>query len=275
MTEETELAVRRILVALDESEGGAAALEAAVLLGALLRVELEAVFVEDLNLLRLAGLPFAREVLGVSATERRLDQLAMERALRTQAERLRRRLEARLAAVDVRWSFSVVRGNVSRELLSRTTAADLLVLGRTARLTAGRVPALGSTARAVLGAVGCAVLVAQAGTAPEHPVVALFDGSDAATRALRIAARLARKDGDGLLILTPEAAGKELQDRAREIAAAAGIAPRLQSIPGAEPTHLAAALRRADGRILVAAAVHAEERERLCAALSCPVLLVP
>ena len=59
---------RRIVVALDASSHSHAALAAAVALAGRLQAELQGIFVEDVNLLRLAELPFAREVrFGLSA----------------------------------------------------------------------------------------------------------------------------------------------------------------------------------------------------------------
>ena len=52
----------RILVALDASPQSEAALRAAAELAALLEAELEGLFVEDINLLHLCGLPFGREI---------------------------------------------------------------------------------------------------------------------------------------------------------------------------------------------------------------------
>ena len=57
-----ELAVKRILIALDPSRRGQSALQAAAHLAAGTGAELAGLFVEDINLLRLAGLPFAREL---------------------------------------------------------------------------------------------------------------------------------------------------------------------------------------------------------------------
>ncbi|MBK7177644.1 MAG: universal stress protein [Chloroflexi bacterium] len=54
--------IQRILVALDASPHSLAALEAAIDLAERLDAELQGLFVEDINLLRLAQLPFAREL---------------------------------------------------------------------------------------------------------------------------------------------------------------------------------------------------------------------
>ena len=60
----------RILVALDASPYSHAAIEVATILAADLRAELQALFIEDIDLLRLAALPFTREVDETSASMR-------------------------------------------------------------------------------------------------------------------------------------------------------------------------------------------------------------
>ena len=64
---EPNLAIRRILIALDASTHSLAALHAAAEMAANMQAELIGLFVEDENLLHLAGLPFAQEVRSSSA----------------------------------------------------------------------------------------------------------------------------------------------------------------------------------------------------------------
>ena len=61
--------IRRILVALDASEASRAAIRSAVDLAARFRAELVGLFVEDVNLLRSAQLPFVRKVGAFSLVE--------------------------------------------------------------------------------------------------------------------------------------------------------------------------------------------------------------
>jgi hypothetical protein len=82
---------RVVAVAFDTSARGQAALEAAVRLAAATRAQLQGLFVEDEDLLRLAGLPFAREIDCLSASLRQLHAATMERALRTAAIEAQRR----------------------------------------------------------------------------------------------------------------------------------------------------------------------------------------
>jgi nucleotide-binding universal stress UspA family protein len=60
--QKTGLAFRRILVALDASVNSLAAIEQAATLAANLEAEQLGLFVEDINLLRIATLPFARQI---------------------------------------------------------------------------------------------------------------------------------------------------------------------------------------------------------------------
>jgi nucleotide-binding universal stress UspA family protein len=173
------MTVRRILVAYDASPHGAAALQAAVNMAAELHAELEGLFVEDVNLLRAAGLPFIREIGVGSGSQRPLDAITVQRALEAQAERLRKALAERAHRSSVDWSFRVLRGHVMRETWQAGAGADLLVLGRES-------------------------LVFSAGAAPrsmgQRPIVAVFDHSPAAWRALQTAARLAHVQRDELVL---------------------------------------------------------------------------
>ena len=78
-------ALRRIVLGLGVQES-APAVAMATELARALRLRLLGVFVEDIDLLRFAGLPFAREVCLSSATSRPLDALAMTRALQQRAD---------------------------------------------------------------------------------------------------------------------------------------------------------------------------------------------
>ncbi|OGA29524.1 MAG: hypothetical protein A3I65_06745 [Betaproteobacteria bacterium RIFCSPLOWO2_02_FULL_68_150] len=120
-------APRRIVVLLDASAPGRAALEAAAARAAELDAELVAVFVEDADLLNLAGLPFAREIGIASATGRAMNAGAMERSLRALAEEARRSIESIARRVPLQWSFSIAHGALSEETLSAAAGADLVV----------------------------------------------------------------------------------------------------------------------------------------------------
>ena len=196
-----DLRVRRILVALDASPHSLAALEAAVELAALMEAEMLGLFVEDVNLLRLAELPFPQEICVSTTTCRWLDVQAMERDLRAQAARLRRTLAMHAGRAKVRWSFQVARGVIARELLTAAAEADMITLGSAGHSLTERH--VGSTARAVLSEAPCIALVVRKGEHLQLPVMVLYDGSPAARRALMVACRLVEGRGRHIIVLIP------------------------------------------------------------------------
>jgi len=193
-TTEPATAFRRILVALDASTNSRAALAAAIGLAETFHSEIMGLFVEDINLLRLAELPFAREVRFGELAVRRFELETIERKLRARAALLRRELEDLATEHKVPSSFRVLRGPIDRELLTAAVEADLLALGRMGHSLAHR-PRLGSTAQMAVARAPSAVLLVKADV-ENGPIIVLYDGSAAGRRALALAAELAGKVGD-------------------------------------------------------------------------------
>ncbi len=129
---------RRVVVALDASapsrEAARAAAELARRLGA---VEVAGLFVEDVNVLRLGGLPPAREIRLPEGTERAIDLQTLETELRAAASRARQSLAHEASVERVGWSFEVRRGPVTKVVLAATDETDLLVLAEGSALFTG------------------------------------------------------------------------------------------------------------------------------------------
>ena len=126
--ESEELKLRRIVVVLEPQARALGALDAAARLAARMQAELDGLFIEDEGLLRLAALPFAREIGFSSASARTLDVPGVERWLRALADEMRRGLAAAADRSTVaRWSFRVARGAPLTELRAAALAADLLL----------------------------------------------------------------------------------------------------------------------------------------------------
>jgi hypothetical protein len=112
--------LRRIVAGFDAGVCRRESLQAIAALAAETHADVLGVFIEDTRLLELARLPFAAEVGHASALPRGLDVETLERALRLQAEALRRALAAVLEPAAVQWSF-----RVAREVPSQALAAAL------------------------------------------------------------------------------------------------------------------------------------------------------
>jgi hypothetical protein len=203
------LGVRRIVVALDAARIAEEALEAAAGLAAALEAELVGLFVEDVELMRTAQLPFARELGLASAMLRRLEISDIERALRLQAAHSRERLAEAAAALNLQWSFQVVRGQPLAAVFDALERSDLVVFGRVGRLAQERRV----TSVAARGG----------GAQPERfrhlslrPIVTLFDGSERARHALAAAHALAATAGTRLTVLVPAEDGGEFARQRQE-----------------------------------------------------------
>jgi hypothetical protein len=180
----------RIWVALDESPRSSAALTAAAALAAELDAELAGLFVEDVNLQHLIGLPFAREFSVLTGEGRSLSQGDVERTWRREAAALQRLLAGAAEPLRVRWSFRVTRGRVSAEVKTLAQALDLVVLG-------GRT---GISVRAVTRTA-----TPGPGSRERGPVLALVDARSDPAPSLNLAALLARRNAAELVLLVSAA----------------------------------------------------------------------
>ena len=106
--------IRRILVALDASPHSLPLLQVAAELASRMEAELLGLFVEDIELLRLADSPYACEILYPSATQTPLSRATMELKLRTLSEIARKALAAAASRAQVQWSFRTVCGESCR-----------------------------------------------------------------------------------------------------------------------------------------------------------------
>ncbi|MBE9506531.1 MAG: universal stress protein [Chloroflexi bacterium] len=272
-----ELTIRRILVALDASRHSLAALEAAAELAASMEAELHGLFVEDVNLLRAAGAPAAREVSYPFVTAAKLDPARMERQLRAQATQARLALEAASERRQIRCSFRVVRGEVTAAVLAAALEVDLLSLGRVSRPLIRR-KRLGSTALAAAVQGSCCVLLLQRGVGIKPPVVITYDSSPTARKALMIATHLAQKNGGYLAVLNLASTLEEetrLQAETADWLRGQGLLIRYRRLAGGVATLIQAVRVEGSGvLVLSSTTLHPDALQTLLNEVDCPVLLV-
>ncbi len=201
--------IQRILVALDASTHSLAGLEAAVALASKLKAEILGVYVEDINLLRMAEMPFARELGQYSARPRKLDTGQLERQLRIQADRARLALVQAAEAADLRWSFRVVRGSIPAELIAATDETDLIILGQRGWSHFAQV---GSTTQTIVTQARKLTLILREGIRLGQAVLTIYDGAAAAEDALSLGGALAQEK-DGTLIVLLIAPDREAAEK--------------------------------------------------------------
>ncbi len=271
--------LQKILVALDGSAESMVALETAVSLAAAHQAEVIGLFVEDINLLRLAELPFSREIVLTSADANNLNSQHMSQQLRAQANRAEQALHTAGEEAHVLTSFRRVRGHVPLSVVTASMDVDLLVLGRVSRPITRRLR-LGSTAQAALRQPARAVLLTGkiVGTPPS--VFVLFDGSEAGWQALRQAVAVTSPVSTITIVLTG-GDEKDVERWRRETAVWLQKHHRLATyhhLPTGSITQLAALAHKEQCDLLVLGShilpKNTEEAAAVLASLECALLLI-
>lgn len=218
--------VRRVLVALDSSPASTWTLELAAALAAATASELRGLFIEDQDLLRLAELPFVREIQLGKRIPQALEPERLLRDLRAQAAVVREAMAKQAALHRLAWSFQVIKGRGEEALLLAAAAGDIIAVARgfgplarfgrishEVRLIAARAP-------------GPLLLAGETHAGQPGPVLLPYDASPAAEPMLAMAARLAaiRRAPLEVMLLGEAAASKvaSMEDIAEHIGALSG-----------------------------------------------------
>jgi nucleotide-binding universal stress UspA family protein len=239
--------IGRILVALDASASSMNALHAAVDLAGRFKAEVLGLFVEDINLLRLAEWPFAREISFFGPGPREIDPLHMALQLRIQADRIRDTLARIADRSGIRWEFRTVRGDVGSQVLSAAADIDLVVLGKIGRSLPG-AQRTGSTVRALLlQRQGMTLIMQTQVLFTGSPVAVVCDGSPAAGRALETACDLAQRHAAPMIVFVIGDSGEALEahrEQARERLRSRGVEARFYAVLKPTATELALRIQR-------------------------------
>ncbi|MDJ0949662.1 MAG: hypothetical protein QNJ94_12145, partial [Alphaproteobacteria bacterium] len=244
-------------------------------LAARLRAEIDAVFLEDENLLRSAELPFVRRINLLSAAAETFDTAGAERELRLLANQLRRTLATEAARRQVPWRFRVVRGRAEVEVPAAARGCDLVIVAGGDGGAARRVRGRWSVHAAAVRCPGPVMLLP--GRAPElaGPVVAIYDAGEQADRVLRLAAQLAAAQEQPLIVLATARTAAEtapLGERATQWLAERGIKADVRQAIAAGMDRLVAQVQEsrgheAGGTTVIAAASPLMTEESAIAAL--------
>jgi nucleotide-binding universal stress UspA family protein len=204
----------------------------------------------------------------------------MEQDLHLQASQARYALEEAAERVNARWSFKVVRGQVTTAVLAEALKADLLAMGRVSRPLMRR-SRLGSTARAASAGMQRSVLLMPQSGELNYPVLVTYDGSKAAKQALMAATRLAQTSGDMLnvlLLYETEEEAETLQKEASDWLEDRGLTADYHLLPQATAAELARLVEAAENCVLVLGGedqlMRAESIQELLNKTDCPVMLV-
>ncbi len=193
--------IRRILVALGSSMEDRKSLETAARLAAALQAELQALYIQDMSLIRFAELPFATELVSHSASERSIDPILIQKELEFQAKQVSRELARLAEQQNVKWSFETVHGHVESEILAASEQADLLIVNRTTGRTLVTRDQLGTTAAVFVTKSRRTVVLLEQQNYLDKPLVVLIENLESGLKALATAVRLTLRQHRKLNVL--------------------------------------------------------------------------
>ncbi len=195
--------IERVVVSLDAASESRTASDTAARLAAVVKVPLHGVFVEDEDLLRLAHLPFARQISLAAGVEPFTTQ-QVERHLLAAAERARRDLLAAAKRHALTCSFEIVRGG-SQHALSCATQRDLVVVGALTRPIAGGFRVECRWWSSIDLAPGPFLLARETWDANGPVAILLRDRGPPSARLIGTAGQLAKFADGGLTVICPPA----------------------------------------------------------------------
>jgi len=268
--------IKRVIVQLDAASETGTAIDTAARLAARWRVSLHAVFIEDEELIGLAGLPFARQVT-LGAGLEPLTKEHVEEHLRAFAERVRRDLVAAADRHDVKWSFEIVRGPLTPGTLGGEH--DFVVAGAESRPIGGHFR-IASRSWSWMTVIARPFLLAKREWETGGSVLTLLRRRDPqSARTLDIAAQIAGFRGGTLTVAgAPDLAGSD--DFGVWVSGLIeGDSLSLQSEPVAtEPAALRQRINELDCRLLVLEAGEQDgqpdQLRELVEQLACDVLII-
>ncbi|HIP77315.1 MAG TPA: hypothetical protein EYH07_02480 [Kiloniellaceae bacterium] len=208
---------RRVLVVLDSAAGGEV-LKAAAGLASAESCELTGLFVEDQDLLRLAALPFAREVQLSKAITRALEPELIERDLQAQASQAKAAIARQAELHRLAWSFHMVRGRTEEQILLAASAGDIIAMARRVGPLASYASVSRQARKIAARAPGPLLLAGDREPVTPGTVLLPYDASPAAEFMLGLASNLAevRQEPLEIMLLGEQARGLEnIEERIR------------------------------------------------------------
>lgn len=272
--------VRRIVVAIDGSPDATEVLEAAARLAARLHAELEGVFVRDINLVRLAGLPVGREIQFLTGQGRDFTVEALEADTRTREFTAERALAAAAERVQVQFSFRTAQGKMEVEFVTAAGAGDLLIVNSGSRSPWDAARST-RTAGEVAERAPRSVLISKRGALLAGVPLVCHDGGIGSWRALDAGLHFfgVHEGRLAVLVLADDRAEAEtLRARVEAHLAARGVSPRfLYGVRPRAPEVCRLAGEAGAGVLVMAAdcsAFDAPRRREVFESIACPVLVV-
>lgn len=275
-----ELRIGRVLVAIDSSTESLHALEAAAQLAAHMQVDIQGLFVENPNLMRLEELNSSRRIHLPQGFGGQIEQGSIQRELEAHASRARDLLGELSEQLQLHWDFQVERGSMRTKLAEASGDTDLVVVESEGRIVRSAMRLEASTRRAA-ESVDRPVLYLQHGVRAIESIVAVYDGSPQAERVLDAAVNLMAAPLSMLTVVLSAESREDadaLREQAEQSIGSAGVRAHFRRVSPERVEWLGRALREFHGDILIHSAggpmLEHNDVQDVLDEVSCPVLLI-
>ena len=120
--------LKNILIVFDAAGYTPVAMQTVVELAVSSQTGIQALYIEDSNLLNAVELPFTREVSLHTAEISNIDSMLMMQKLRTDAESIKKQIEKIAVTQSVSLSFSSMRGQKTQVIKNRTEESNMVLI---------------------------------------------------------------------------------------------------------------------------------------------------
>ena len=139
---------RSVLLTVESASISTTSVEIAVAIAASLQSSLHGLFIENEDLLRVAGLPFTREISFTTAEERPTDSDIMQRSLQSMASSFKKSIKQAAGLSNIPWSFDYVSSSLQKDAALSREEFSFTVVGHS--VTARRYTGIHRPVRRIL-----------------------------------------------------------------------------------------------------------------------------
>lgn len=120
--------LNNILIVFDAAGYNPVSIQAVIALADKMQANIQALYIEDINLLNAVDLPFVREISLHTAEIRNIDRQLMVRKLRADAESVKKQIEEIALTLSVTCSFRSIRGQKIKVVRDRTEEVAMILI---------------------------------------------------------------------------------------------------------------------------------------------------
>jgi nucleotide-binding universal stress UspA family protein len=277
--------ITSLLVAVDSSVYARSAQEQAVAIAKAYQARVTGLYVLDIRYVEMP--PYVDYAFGFVEVPPTLAPLDVMQIFRAKSERILNDLREFVGAAGLPVDTRTEEGVPSQMIADTGRAHDLVVMGKRGEHAKWGRDLLGSTAENVARRSAIPVLLVEAQYRPLSKALVMFDGSDPASRALKLAADLATHTGLALKVLTVDddtPRGQATQAEASEYLGPLGLEAEYLVVPGRAAKAAAGVLADEPEDVVIMgmrghSVLHdlilGSTAEQLMRSVELPVLLVP